>query len=106
MIENENGTGAPDINDVLKALGNKLQNDLGEIMDLNHGIVAALREQAHNILKIRRAYLEEADRLYEVAITIADTIQVTGALAADMISVEFGTEFFGDEGLEEDEDDE
>ena len=88
MSEAENM--AAEISEVLKAMGAKTRVDLGDVLDLNHGIVAALRDQAHNILRIRRAYLEEAERLYEVAITLAETIQVTGNLASELISVEFG----------------
>lgn len=92
---------AEPIQDALKILGAKMNVDLGEVLDLNHGIVTALRDQAHNILTIRRAYLEEAERLYEVAMTIAETIQVTGQLAADLVSVEFGT--VGADEFEEDD---
>lgn len=94
--------------EILQSLNDKQDESIATILDLNHDIIRATRQQAKNILTIRKAHLEEADRLYDLAMLLADSIQVTSQIAAGLVDIEFGGDVpkeLQDEE-EEDEDDE
>ena len=80
--------------EMLSSLQDGTESKIGEVIDLNRDIVLATRKMAHNILKLRQAHIEEADRLYSIAADLIDSAVVSSTIAADLIDVEFGGELF------------
>lgn len=95
----------PDANEALKALNMQLQQDFGDVMELNGDIIQATRTMAHNLLVIRNGHLEQADHIMEIVKNLAISAQMTSELTADMISAEWGitVEEFVSEDDEEEE---
>ena len=82
------------LSDILSSLQDATESKIGDVIDLNRDIVLATRKMAHNILKLRQAHIEEADRLHAIAADLIDSAVVSSTIAADLIDVEFGGELF------------
>lgn len=100
------------LSDLLSSLQESTDGKISDVMELNRDIVLSTRKMAHNILKLRQAHIEEAERLYSIAADLIDSAVVTATIAADLIDVEFGGDLFDPKQFlsqlddDEDEDDE
>lgn len=74
----------------LAALNVALSGDFSSAMDVNTDIVQATKTQVHNLLTIRNAHLVEADRLFEMVKTLAESAAITAEMNAALIATEFG----------------
>lgn len=74
----------------LAALNVALSSEFSEAMDMNTSIVQAVKTQVHNLLTIRNAHLAEADRLFEMVKTLAESAAITAEINAALIATEFG----------------
>lgn len=92
-----------ELQEKLQILNVELEGEFQSALDSNADIVGATKRMAHNLLTIRNAHLNEADRLFEMVKMLAESALITADMIGDMVAAEWG---ITNELLEEDEDDE